>query len=221
MADGRVRRRQRPRRDSSTGIFGGKVDPVSLDILVSAVARRWTVSRDLGDVLEHLSEVAIVRSAGAESARLADELHAFAQAVNDNPSLRDALSDPARSVDDKATLVRSSPRRQGTAGNGHPGPAGAVRHLPHVAVALATYQQVAAQVHDERVATVRVAHPLADAERQRLSDALSRQYDRSSTSMWWSTPTSSAASVSRSVTMSSTAPCPAVSTTPAASWPAE
>ena len=48
-----------------------------------------------------------------------------------------------------------------------------------VAVALATYQQVAAQVHGERVATVRVAHPLADAERQRLSDALSRQYDRS------------------------------------------
>ena len=47
-----------------------------------------------------------------------------------------------------------------------------------VAVALATYQQVAAQVHGERVATVRVAHPLADTERQRLTDALSRQYDR-------------------------------------------
>ena len=47
-----------------------------------------------------------------------------------------------------------------------------------VAAALATYQQVAASVHGQRVATVRVAHPLSDADRQRLTDALSRQYDR-------------------------------------------
>jgi F-type H+-transporting ATPase subunit delta len=33
-------------------------------------------------------------------------------------------------------------------------------------------------VHDERVVTVRVAHPLTDAERQRLTGALSRQYGR-------------------------------------------
>jgi F-type H+-transporting ATPase subunit delta len=161
-----------------TEIFGGKVDQVSLDILTSAVGRRWTVSRNLGDVLEHLSEVAIVRSAGDDSARLADELHAYAQAVNDNPSLRDALSDPARSVDDKAALVRGlleGKALPATVTLAQQALAGTYRT---VAVALATYQQVAAQVHDERVATVRVAHPLDDAERQRLSDALSRQYDR-------------------------------------------
>ena len=33
-------------------------------------------------------------------------------------------------------------------------------------------------MHGQRVATVRVAHPLSDADRQRLTDALSRQYDR-------------------------------------------
>jgi F-type H+-transporting ATPase subunit delta len=162
-----------------TEIFGGKVDPVSLDILTSAVGRRWTVSRNLGDVLEHLSEVAIVRSAGDDSGRLADELHAYAQAVNDNPSLRDALSDPARSVADKATLVRGlleGKALPATITLALQALAGTYRT---VAVALATYQQVAAQVHGERVATVRVAHPLADAERQRLNDALSRQYDRS------------------------------------------
>jgi F-type H+-transporting ATPase subunit delta len=47
-----------------------------------------------------------------------------------------------------------------------------------VNVGLAEYQQVAAEVHGERVATVRVAHPLGDAERQRLTNALSRQYGR-------------------------------------------
>ena len=47
-----------------------------------------------------------------------------------------------------------------------------------VTTALSTYQQVAATLHGQRVATVRVAHPLSDAEQERLTDALSRQYDR-------------------------------------------
>ncbi|PUA80490.1 F0F1 ATP synthase subunit delta [Nocardioides currus] len=161
-----------------TEIFGGKVDPVSLEILVSAVGRRWTVSRNLGDVLEHLSEVAIVRSAGGDSGRLADELHSYAQTVNDNAALRDALSDPARSVDDKAALVRGlldGKALPATVTLAQQALAGTYRT---VAVALATYQQVAAQVHGQGVATVRVAHPLGDAERQRLGDALARQYDR-------------------------------------------
>lgn len=161
-----------------TEIFGAKVDPVSLDILVSAVSRRWTVPRNLGDALEHLSEVVIVRSAGDDSARLADELHAYAQAVNDNPSLRDALSDPARSVDDKAALVNGLLDGKALPATITLAKQALASTYRTVAVALKTYQQVAAQVHGERVATVRVAHPLADAERQRLSDALSRQYDR-------------------------------------------
>lgn len=161
-----------------TEIFGGKVDQVSLDLIVTATGRRWTVSRDLADALEHLGEVSVVRSAGDESSRLADELFGVAQAVNDNPGLRDALSDPARSVDDKAALVGSlleGKALPATVTLAQQSLAGTYRT---VATALANYQQVAATVHGERVATVRVAHPLSDAERQRLSDALSRQYDR-------------------------------------------
>jgi F-type H+-transporting ATPase subunit delta len=160
------------------GILAGKIDPASLDIVSEAVTRRWTSARDLANSLEHLSEMATVKSAGSESARLSDELFAFGQAVNDNPTLRDALSDPARSVDDKATLVRSlldGKALPATITLAQQALAGTYRT---VAVALTTYQQVAAQVHDERVATVRVAHPLTDSERERLSDALSRQYDR-------------------------------------------
>ena len=160
------------------GILADKVDKASLDIVSEAVARRWTVSRDLANSLEHLSEMAIVKSAGKDSSRLADELFAFGQAVNDNPSLRDALSDPARSVEDKATLLRSlldGKALPATVTLARQSLAGTYRT---VATALATYQQVAAQVHGERVATVRVAHPLSDADRQRLSEALSRQYDR-------------------------------------------
>lgn len=159
-------------------IFGGKVDQTSLDLIGTAVGRRWTVARDLADALEHLSEVAIVHSAGDDSGRLADELFSFGQTVSHEPALRDALSDPARSVQDKATLVRSL-----LEGKALPATVTLVEHAlagtyRTVAVALASYQQVAAAVHGERVATVRVAHALAEADRQRLVDALSRQYDR-------------------------------------------
>jgi len=161
-----------------TGLLGDKVDPATADLVASAVARRWTVTRDLADALEHFGVVAVVRSAGDDAGRLADELFSFGRAVTDNPELRDALSDPARSTDDKATLVRSL-----LEGRALPATVTlAVQSLSGshrtVNVALAEYQQVAAEVHGERVATVRVAHPLGDAERQRLTDALSRQYGR-------------------------------------------
>lgn len=159
-------------------LFGGKVDAATLEIVQSAVGRRWTASRDLADALERLSEVAVVRSAGVDSARLSDELFAFGQVVADNTSLRDALSDRSRSVEDKSALVRSlleGKALPATITLATQALAGTYRT---VGSALASYQQVAAEVHGERVATVRVAHPLSAADRQRLTDALSRQYDR-------------------------------------------
>lgn len=161
-----------------TQLLEGKVDPVVLDLAGDAVTRRWTVSRDLGDTLEHLSEVAIVRSAGNDSERLADELFVVGRLVSENPSLREALSDSSRSVDDRAGLVESLLQDKAL-----PATVTLVKQslgssYRTVSVALSTYQEVAASVHGERVAEVRVAHPLSDADRQRLTDALSRQYDR-------------------------------------------
>lgn len=160
-------------------LLGGKVEQVTIDIVEDAVARRWTVSRDVADSLEHLGETAVVRSAGDQDAeRLADELFVVAQTVNDNPGLRDALSDPARSVQDKQDLVRgllgdkALPATVTLVGQALRGT------YRTVDVALKTYQQVAAEVNDERVALVRVAHPLAPADAQRLTAALTHQYGR-------------------------------------------
>ncbi len=47
-----------------------------------------------------------------------------------------------------------------------------------VTAALTEYQKVAADVHGEGVATVRVAKPLGEDETRRLEEALRRQYDR-------------------------------------------
>lgn len=160
-------------------ILAGKVADGALSIVSSAVARRWTVGRDLGDALERLSETAIVRSAGADSTRLEDEIFSVAQVVKETPALRDALSDPARATDDKVALVEDL-----LGGKALPSTVALVKQslagtYRTVAVALATYGRVAADVNGERVAKVTVAKPLADGDRARLSDVLSRQYDRS------------------------------------------
>jgi F-type H+-transporting ATPase subunit delta len=47
-----------------------------------------------------------------------------------------------------------------------------------VALALSTYRSVAADVAGQTVATVRVTKPLAEDERTRLVEALSKAYDR-------------------------------------------
>lgn len=159
-------------------LFEGKVDPATLSLVESAVTRRWTATRDLGDTLEHLSEVAVVKSAGDDSKRLADELFEVGRLVAGTPELRDALSDPQRSADDKSTLVDGL-----LAGKALPATvtltkqslAGTYRT---VNVALENYEKVAADVHGERVATVRVARPLSEQEQDRLGAALSRQYGR-------------------------------------------
>ncbi len=159
-------------------VFGGKVGPGAGALVERAVQRRWTVARDLADALEQLGVVAVVRSADADSDRLADELFGVAQMVKDHPDLRDALSDPSRSASDKGTLVRGlldGKALPATVTLVEQALAGTYRT---VGVALNEYQRVAAEVHQERVATVRVARSLSDDELQRLGAALERQYDR-------------------------------------------
>ncbi|MEZ5097274.1 MAG: F0F1 ATP synthase subunit delta [Nocardioides sp.] len=164
------------KRDLVQGLLAGKVSEPTRELVGGAVTRRWTSTRDLADVIEHLGVVATVRSAGADSGRLSDELFEFAQVVQQHPALRDALSDPARSADDKGDLLAGllegkalpatlSLARQALAGS-----------YRTVGVALSAFQQVAAEVHEQKVATVRVARPLSDSERTRLATALARSY---------------------------------------------
>lgn len=166
------------KQDLVRGIFSGKVGPVPLSLIGSAVGRRWTATRDLADVLEHLGVVAVVTSADTGSARLSDELFAFAEVVDGSPELRDALADPARSADDKQALLTGL-----LEGKALPATVALARQSltgSHrtVSVALASFQQVAADVHEQKVATVRVAQALSDADRLRLTEALARKYDR-------------------------------------------
>ena len=158
-------------------LFGRKVDAASLEAAAVAVSHRWTTPSDLATGLERLGVETTVRGA-EDPLRLADELFGVSRLVSQTPALRDALGDPTRSVEDKQLLLRdllgtrvlpatSLLLAQALSGS----------HRT-VALALEDYQRIASAVQGERVATVRSARPLAEAERERLQSALSRQYDR-------------------------------------------
>lgn len=159
------------------GIFEGKVDPISLDLLVTAVDQRWSAPRHLPETLEDLGVVAVVRSAD-DAGRVADELFAFGQLLVENPELRSVLADPSRSAEDKRGLLRGLLENRllvPTARLVDQSLAGTHRT---VGVAIHEYQKVAASVHGESVATVRVAQELPAGDLERLRSTLTAQYGR-------------------------------------------
>ena len=98
--------------------------------------------------------------------------------VTANPDLRDALSDPARSTEDKAALVDTLLDGKVLPGDADPGQAGARGHLPHHDRRPGeNYRQVAASVqgrgrgHRARGAHVSDASASGSARRWRRSTA--------------------------------------------------
>jgi F-type H+-transporting ATPase subunit delta len=159
-------------------VLAGKVSDEALDVITTAVAQRWTAGRDLADALEQVGVVAVVRSSADQADRLEDELFGMDQLIQGSPELRSALSDPARSREDKAALMGGLLAEKvlpATVTLVQQALSGSHRT---VAVALHEYQKVAAEVREQRVATVRVAQPLAESERERLQAVLSRTYGR-------------------------------------------
>jgi len=162
------------------GIFGDRLDPASLDLVADAAGRRWAATRDLGDALEHLGVIAVVRSAEqrGNADALENELFAFERLVAESPELRDALSDPARSIADKRRLIRDLLDGKATAATIRLAEQSVTGSYRTVAVALEAYQKIAADHRNRLVATVRVARELGQADAERLQGALSRQYSR-------------------------------------------
>jgi F-type H+-transporting ATPase subunit delta len=122
--------------------------------------------------------VAVAESEGALS-KVEDELFAFAKAAEQNPALREALTDQALPVDNRAALVRDV---LGDRANPVTGQlisflieSGRARDLTKIAESVVA---IAAERREHVVAEVRTAVPLSDAQRERLEQALSRATGR-------------------------------------------
>lgn len=161
-------------------VFGKHLSEAAAAVVSAVAGRRWTSSGDLAPAFEQLGVAAIVRAADKDGAgdRVEAELFGFGRTVVENPDLRSALSDPARSVADKQSLVRSL-----LEGKAHDGTIQLVEQAvggAHLTLtnAIDEFVVLAARTRDRLVALVRVAEPLGDAEEKRLAAALSAQYDR-------------------------------------------
>jgi F-type H+-transporting ATPase subunit delta len=159
-------------------VFGKAIGEVALAVVTEAVRRRWAVSSELPTVVEQLGVVAVVRSAGARSDQISDELFAVGRMIEAHPELRGALADSSRPAADKIGLLSGL-----LDGKVLPATLTLVEHAVTsgtgtVERALAVFQQAAADVRDELLATVRAARELTDKDRTRLSQALARQYGR-------------------------------------------
>ena len=166
--------------NSTQGVFGAHLPAGATSVVAAAAGLRWASSTDLVRALEQCGVVAIVRAADREGAgdRVEVELFAFGRTVVENPDLRSALSDPARSVADKQALVRSL-----LSGKAHAGTvllveqAASGAHLT-LTNALDGFVELAASTRGRLVALVRVAQQLDEDEEKRLAAALSAQYDK-------------------------------------------
>jgi F-type H+-transporting ATPase subunit delta len=161
-------------------VFGTKLDEYSLRIVADAAGRRWASTRDLGYALEHLGVIAVVKAAeqAGEGDRLEDDLFAFGRLVSENPGLRDALSDPGRSSEDKRLLLRGLLEGRVTSAGMRLAEQSTSGFHRTVAVAVDAYQKIAAEQRQRLVALVHVARPLRDDEADRLVRTLSEQYGR-------------------------------------------
>jgi F-type H+-transporting ATPase subunit delta len=133
-----------------------------------------------GDVVHGYAQALFaVASAEGVLAKVEDELYGFARAVEQNPALREALTDAALPAENRKAVVadllgeRAHPLTVALVG--FIVDAGRARDLGRIVDELA---QVAAHERERELAEVRSAVALTDAQRERLAEALSRATGR-------------------------------------------
>lgn len=160
-------------------LFGEALPEPALVVLDGAVSARWSRPADLLDALDELGATAllIVAEATGELDDVEDELFRFARIVDREPALLMALTDQGLPLDHKRDLVhallegRSRPATLRLVDEVVAHPRG--RTLDR---ALEDYAELAAQRRARLVATVRVAVPLTEAQEERLSAGLAREF---------------------------------------------
>jgi F-type H+-transporting ATPase subunit delta len=162
-------------------LFGHRVGAPATGLLGALVSQRWADDRDFGDAIETLAVEAVVASAEAAGRldALEDDLFRFGRVVAADSDLRDALSAHGGDENVKATLVEALLKGKASTET--------IRLVRQAAIfprgrrfgpVLESFLAVAARRRETLTATVTAAVDLDEAQRQRLSQALSRIYDR-------------------------------------------
>jgi F-type H+-transporting ATPase subunit delta len=160
-------------------VLGDRVSAPVKDLAATLVSGRWSTSVDLLDGVERLAVEALLASAehAGTLGEVEDELFRFGQVADGDPRLAAALGDVSAPVARRGELVRSL-----LEGKADP----VTVRLAELAVAgfggrnfsasLQRLVELAAERRERRVAYVKVAAPLSEAEEERLAATLSRIY---------------------------------------------
>lgn len=158
-------------------VLAGKVSELAVDVVLVAVAQRWSQDLDLVLALEQLAEQAAFTVAEAQGALDAteEELFLFGRALDASPALQMALTDPAQTAATKAAIVRDLIGGRCTAATNEVLQY-AVGHLHgrRIDSVVDELCALAAQQRERVVAEVRVAAPLEGDQAARLANVLTR-----------------------------------------------
>jgi len=176
-------------------LLADRVGRTALDVVSDLVSARWSRSLDLVDALESLARRATLAVAEKDGSldEVEDELFRFGRILDREPQLNALLSDVGTPADKRVELLRTvlgapvgdSERREATtSGKASPVTVALLeqsvrnarrRSLDLVAADLA---ELAAERRHRYVAHVRTPVRLTDEQEQRLTDTLSRLYER-------------------------------------------
>lgn len=165
----------------AAALLGGRLSGPALDVVRSAVRRRWSTPRDLVDALEIAAASTAFGEAEHEGRldRVEDELFRFGRTLAAEPALRTALDDAALPVERKRALVhdlvaaRADPTTVALLEHAVDSPRGR-----RVAEVIDVLTEIAAERRSELLAEVRTAVPLTAEQDSRLRAALGRLYGR-------------------------------------------
>jgi F-type H+-transporting ATPase subunit delta len=160
-------------------LLGQRLSAATLGLVSGMAAARWSAPRDLPNATEQLAVLAT--AAAAEGARelddVEDELFRFGRIDGAEPELHAALASPVLPDDRKRELLNALLEAKVTRA--------ALRLITQATVHprgrsleanLADYARLVAEWRERLIATVRVATPLTDGQRERLTAALAAIY---------------------------------------------
>jgi F-type H+-transporting ATPase subunit delta len=162
------------------GLLDGKVDKAVVDLVGEAATLRWAGGRTFAAALERqaVRGQLIVADRRGELEDAEDQLFRFARVVESNPDLRNVLADRSIDRSKRQELVGEVLRGRATDSTivlAQRAVAARERTFGHT---IEGYVTLAAAQKSRVVATVRVAKPLSDRQRDRLRTALTKQIGR-------------------------------------------
>jgi F-type H+-transporting ATPase subunit delta len=162
------------------GLLDGKVDRAVVDLVAEAATLRWAGGRTFAAALERqaLRAQLVTADRRGELEDVEDQLFRFARFVESSPDLRNVLGDRAIDRSRRQELVGELLSGRATESTIVLAKRAVVARERTFAQTIEGYVTLAAAQKNRVVATVRVAQPLSDDQRDRLRVALARQVGR-------------------------------------------